>query len=212
VEGGGVGDGPGAGHHHVGGREPGHPVPDDRPGYLLAGRHQPEANKTLGTVTGAQYISAQGAGAQFDGVLVASTDVLVKYTYYGDADLNGVVNFDDYSRIDSVFNRGGSNWFSGDFDYTGLVNFDDYSLIDNAFNTQSGSLLQAIAYIDGSDRDDTKMSTPALKMVVEHFAAFGQPYATGFLNAVPEPAMATVTLGALFALTTIRKRNRRCTR
>jgi hypothetical protein len=66
--------------------------------------------------------------------------VLVKFTWYGDADLNGVVNFDDYSRTDAGFNSGGSTWFQGDFDYNGVVNFDDYSLIDLAFNTQSGSL------------------------------------------------------------------------
>src|ERR1019366_5245227 len=30
-------------------------------------------------------------------------DVLVKYTYYGDADLNGVVNGADYQQIDTGF-------------------------------------------------------------------------------------------------------------
>ena len=28
----------------------------------------------------------------------------MKYTYYGDTDFNGVVNFDDYSRTDAGFN------------------------------------------------------------------------------------------------------------
>ena len=91
--------------------------------------------------------------------------MLVKYTYYGDTDLNGVVNFDDYSRTDNGFNTGGTDWFHGDFDYNGVVNFDDYSLIDLAFNTQSGSLGLAIQYLDGSDRSSVESNTPALQRV-----------------------------------------------
>ncbi|CAN5586273.1 hypothetical protein BH09PLA1_BH09PLA1_26980 [soil metagenome] len=165
-------------------------------------------NKTLGTITGAQFHTAQGANQLFDGFTVANSDILVKFTYYGDADLNGVVNFDDYSRIDSGFNSGGSTWFQGDFDYNNQVNFDDYSLIDNAFNTQSGSLRQAIAYLDGSDRNDSHMDTPALELVVEHFAQFGEGYAQGFLNAVPEPTSALALSGlAVLAASSRRRRS-----
>jgi len=66
--------------------------------------------------------------------------VLVKYTYYGDTDFNGVVNFDDYSRTDAGFNQNKSGWLNGDFDGNGVVNFDDYSLIDLAFNLQTAVL------------------------------------------------------------------------
>ena len=65
---------------------------------------------------------------------------MVKYTYYGDADFNGQVNFDDYSRTDAGFSTGRSGWLNGDFDGNGVVNFDDYSLIDLAFNSQGVSL------------------------------------------------------------------------
>lgn len=109
-----------------------------------AARTAAPANKTLGTVTGEQFHAAQGAGALFDGVPIADSDVLVKFTYYGDSDLNGVVNFDDYARIDSGFNNAGTDWFHGDFDLNGIVDFDDYSLIDQAFNTQSGVLGSAV--------------------------------------------------------------------
>ena len=166
-------------------------------------------NKTLGTVTGAQYHAAGGPGALFDGQAVANTDILVKFTYYGDADLNGVVNFDDYSRTDSGFNTGGNTWFQGDFDYNGIVNFDDYSLIDAAFNTQSGSLRRAMAYLDGNDRGDTGMNTPALRMVMEHFDQFGMPYAQGFLNAVPEPTSALALLGMQVLACTVLRRRRK---
>jgi hypothetical protein len=95
---------------------------------------------TLGTMTGSEYRSVYGLIATFDGAAVAAGDVLVKYTYYGDTDLNGVVNYDDYARTDTGFNNGRSGWMNGDFDYNGVVNFDDYSLIDNAFLNQGGLL------------------------------------------------------------------------
>ena len=66
--------------------------------------------------------------------------MLVKYTYYGDADFNGLANFDDYSRIDNGFSTNKTGWLNGDFDGNGSVNFDDYSLIDLAFNTQGSAL------------------------------------------------------------------------
>jgi hypothetical protein len=97
-------------------------------------------NTTLGAMTGADFRSIYGAGALFDGEAIPASAVLVKYTYYGDNDFNGVVNFDDYSRTDAGFNLGRSGWLNGDFDGNGVVNFDDYSLIDLAFNTQSATL------------------------------------------------------------------------
>ena len=39
----------------------------------------------------------------FDGQSVTTSDVLVKYTYYGDANLDGKVDGSDYSRIDSGY-------------------------------------------------------------------------------------------------------------
>ncbi|CAN5504343.1 hypothetical protein BH09PLA1_BH09PLA1_11410 [soil metagenome] len=165
-------------------------------------------NKTLGTVTGAQYHTAQGAGALFDGLAVANSDILLKFTCYGDADLNGVLNFYDYSRIGGGFNSGGSTWFQGDFDYNNQVNFDDYSLIDAAFNTQTGSLRRAMSFVDGSDRSETGMDTPALQLVLEHFTQFGEGYATGFLNAVPEPTSAMLLTGLAALAATARRRRR----
>jgi hypothetical protein len=163
-------------------------------------------NRTLGTLTGAQYLST--GQTTFDGFTVAAGDVLVKYTYYGDADLNGVVNFDDYARIDGGFNTGGSTWFTGDFDYNNQVNFDDYALIDLSFNTQTGTLIRAMNYLDGSDRSSRGMDTPSLQFVMDHFEQFGNGYASSFLNAVPEPTSA-LALSGLAALAASRRRRRR---
>jgi hypothetical protein len=90
----------------------------------------------MGAITGADYRSVYGAGATFHGEAVDNSSVVVKYTYYGDTDLNGTVNFDDYVRTDVGFNTHRTGWFNGDFNYSGEVNFDDYVLIDIAFNTQ----------------------------------------------------------------------------
>jgi hypothetical protein len=76
----------------------------------------------------------------FDGQPVNPSSTVVKYTYYGDTDFNGKVNFDDYVRTDSGFNNHLNGWANGDFDLNGSINFDDYVLIDLAFNTQSSTL------------------------------------------------------------------------
>ena len=94
-------------------------------------------NTTLGLLEGSQYIGLYGAGAAFDGETVDNTMVLVKYTYYGDTDFNGLINFDDYARTDSGFLNNRTGWFNGDFNGDGIINFDDYALIDLAFNTQT---------------------------------------------------------------------------
>jgi hypothetical protein len=68
------------------------------------------------------------------------TDVLLKYTYYGDANLDGHVDGSDYSRIDNGYLNHLTGWANGDFNYDGVVNGSDYTLIDNAFNSQGASL------------------------------------------------------------------------
>ena len=62
-------------------------------------------------------------------------DVLVKYTYIGDGNLDGLVSFDDYVGMDNAFfglipNLG---WATGDINFDGVINFDDYSVVDQAF-------------------------------------------------------------------------------
>jgi hypothetical protein len=55
---------------------------------------------------------------------VSSNDVLIKYTWLGDANLDGVVNSTDLSAMAST----GTTWQTGDFNYDGKVNGDDYAL------------------------------------------------------------------------------------
>ncbi len=76
----------------------------------------------------------------FDGQPVAATDVLARYTVYGDANLDGVVNAADYLRIDAGYVNHLTGWQNGDFNYDGVVDGSDYTLMDNAFNQQIGSV------------------------------------------------------------------------
>jgi hypothetical protein len=71
---------------------------------------------------------------------VATNDILVKFTWNGDANIDGVVNADDYFQIDSGFISQKGGWYNGDFNYDGVVNADDYFQIDSAFIGQSGPL------------------------------------------------------------------------
>jgi hypothetical protein len=98
-------------------------------------KNNPAANTTLGAMEAIDYHLGL-----FDGESPDVTTVLVKYTYYGDADFSGTVNFDDYVRTDVGFNTHLTGWSNGDFNYSGAVDFDDYVLIDVAFNTQTSVL------------------------------------------------------------------------
>jgi hypothetical protein len=102
------------------------------------------SNAALGTL-GALGIGQTAAAGTFDGESVSSGDVELRYTYYGDATLDGHVDSADYARIDSGFLNHMTGWTNGDFNYDGVINGSDYSLIDNAFNTEGASFDSQIA-------------------------------------------------------------------
>jgi hypothetical protein len=81
------------------------------------------AASTLGSTLGIESASSYGQPS-FDGVTIASNDVLIKYTWLGDANLDGAVTSADLSAISPT----GTTWATGDFNYDGVVNADDYAL------------------------------------------------------------------------------------
>jgi hypothetical protein len=89
---------------------------------------------TAGNIFG---ISGSQTGT-FAGQTVDPSDVLVKFTYVGDANLDGKVNIDDYGRIDSNVGQSGLvfGWYAGDFNLDGKINIDDYGLIDSIVGAQ----------------------------------------------------------------------------
>jgi hypothetical protein len=79
----------------------------------------------------------------FDGRNVDASSILVKHTWNGDANLDGIVNADDYFLADSGYVTQKGSWYNGDFNYDGTVNADDYFLIDSAFIGQTAALSNA---------------------------------------------------------------------
>lgn len=86
--------------------------------------------------------------ATFGGLPASSDDVLVMYTFTGDADLSGRIDADDYFQIDSNFGpMVAAGFHAGDFDYDGHVTADDYFLIDSAYEAQnSGFDLHSVSF------------------------------------------------------------------
>jgi hypothetical protein len=71
--------------------------------------------------------------AVFQGQSVDSTSVLVLYTRYGDATLDGLVNLSDFNRLASNFGQSGRVWTQGDFTYDGIVNLADFNRLASNF-------------------------------------------------------------------------------
>jgi Glycosyl Hydrolase Family 88 len=107
---------------------------------------------TLGLLLNAK--SGTKIFSTFDGQTVTTTDALIKYADYGDANLSGNIDGSDYSLIDNGFGSHGSltGWSNGDFNYDGHVDGSDYSLIDNAFNMQ-GTTIDPLSYTLENARD-----------------------------------------------------------
>jgi fibronectin-binding autotransporter adhesin len=133
----------------------------------------------------------QSNGSAFDGVNTTTSDVLVKYTYYGDADLNGVVNGADYAQIDTGYGSRNnptplSGWSSGDFNYDGVIDGTDYSLIDNTFNQISAG-----------------NATPLV--LIGNQVSFASP---ADISSVPEPTTTSVlALGAMGLMSRRRRKH-----
>jgi hypothetical protein len=84
------------------------------------------------------------------GYTVSSSNVLVMYTYGGDATLDGKINIDDYVKIDSGSAGGLTGWSNGDFNYDGSINIDDYTtVIDANIGNQNGFVFPTAIGIDG---------------------------------------------------------------
>ena len=137
----------------------------------------------LNTTDGTTPLYGSGTAlGLFDGSSPAALDVLVRYTYIGDANLDGKVDVSDYSRIDNGFVQHLTGWYNGDFNYDGVVNGSDYTLIDNAFNSQGAVLT----------------------------AEIGAPVAVA-LNTVAVPEPASVAMLGLFVPLMLRRRGRSLT-
>src|SRR4029077_16463505 len=98
-----------------------------------------------GALTGLGAARAGDVGVTtLDGRSVAAGDVVVKFTYRGDANLDGKINIDDYVRIDAGIANDLTGWSNGDFNLDGKVNIDDYVVIDTNVTIQGPPLSNGI--------------------------------------------------------------------
>jgi hypothetical protein len=99
----------------------------------------------------------------------ATDAITVKTTFYGDANLDGAIDADDYALLDRGFAAHAGTWQAGDFDYDGQVTSADYLLIDRAFFDQAQGF------------------GPGFLAMRE--AQFGGAYVSALLASVPEPSL-----------------------
>jgi len=93
---------------------------------------------------------------------LTSADTLVRYTYYGDADLNGEVTLDDYNQWLFAFQNPGVqpiDWLNGDFDYNGEITLDDYNQWLSVFQNNGAPLGELVAAINASGLDSATRAT-----------------------------------------------------
>jgi pectate lyase len=126
------------------------------------GIHSSAAAAMPGTSIGIVEASDLGVSS-FQGQSVDGTTVLMRWTFTGDADLNGMVDVGDLGRLASNWQSAGT-WFDGDFDYSGFIDVSDLGIL--ASNWQAG------------------VGSPLGPSLSDALAALGLPGV-----AVPEPGM-----------------------
>lgn len=86
----------------------------------------PNVAHAVGVVDNA--IAGYAAWPPLDPHPLTGPEILAKYTYFGDADLDGRITSGDYLLIGDP-SLGPVSWLSGDFDYDGAITSGDYLLI-----------------------------------------------------------------------------------
>jgi polyhydroxybutyrate depolymerase len=93
--------------------------------------------------TGLTVIDNAGLGLSFfSGQSITANSILLKYTYYGDVDLNGQVDPDDLTVFANNFGRAtGATQIDGDIDFDSDVDADDLTVFANNFAKGIGNPL-----------------------------------------------------------------------
>jgi hypothetical protein len=121
--------------------------------------------------------NAELGATDFEGVTdLDGDDILVKVTYYGDADLGGTVNLDDFGQLLAGLEGGPATWLYGDFDYSGVINLDDFG-----------------QFLHGYDNQGAPLSALAAAVEMSSLSASEQQFMLNAIAAVPEPG----TLGLI---------------
>ncbi len=100
-----------------------------------AARLDAQHKTALGYAVASDVLVPSGGIYQFNGQTVSASSSIVKYTYYGDANLDGQVDISDLGRLATNWQTS-AVWSQGDFDYSGFVDISDLGKL--ATNWQAG--------------------------------------------------------------------------
>jgi hypothetical protein len=176
---------------------------------------------TAGTPSGAKPGYGENAVAAlgmttFGGVAVDSLDLLIKFTYGGDADLRGQVDITDYGLLATSWQTS-APWTGGDFDYSGFVDITDLGILST--NWQQGVNNPLRLMPGGFDPTNLYQALQLYPVVFEAalndvymrhiLETMGNMLPPGSLGVVPEPI---TLLGPLTVLLIRRRRISHCRR
>lgn len=107
-------------------------------GRFTAAAAQPSSPAYAPYTTLAIFVNDGGNGlpyfTAYDGVAgLTASDVIVKYTYVGDTNLDGVLNGSDLGNMLEGLSRGAAGWNFGDIDNSGTVTLSDLAAFNAAF-------------------------------------------------------------------------------
>jgi hypothetical protein len=124
------------------------------------------------------------------GSAIDADTVVAAYAFFGDANLDGQVDADDYEAIDFNLDiiAAGATWLEGDMDWDGAVTGVDYAVVDAnlGLGTPDPSAPQLLALRQ--------------QMIATHTQTYGQPYvqmlsaAEAGAMVIPEPGALSITL------------------
>jgi hypothetical protein len=133
-------------------------------------------------------------GGTFSGQSVDGTAVLIKYTYYGDANLDGMVDIVDLGVVGTNWQTA-QPWWGGDFNYSDLVDIVDLGMVGTNWQKSMGDSFGG----GGPSFYDALSKYPFL---LEE--ALKDPYLSklleGGISMVPEPQIAVMTFAGLLGL------------
>ena len=116
----------------------------DQPGIftsqLNAGSAVGMTTLAVGEAADAFFLGGTDTAA-FNGVTVDASAVVIKYTYAGDVNFDGLVDGGDYGTLDKWIQFPGTSGFmNGDVNYDGIIDGADYGTLDNAIQLQGDPL------------------------------------------------------------------------
>ena len=85
------------------------------------------------------------------GSAVAANDLLIRYTLYGDTNLDQLVDIGDFGALAANFNQP-AGWARGNFDYNATTDINDFSLLAANFNQSVPATVPRMAGLFGASR------------------------------------------------------------